>query len=67
MSDPGEDQPVQASVEASAPIAEASSVRELLKPRNVVRIELKAHFELDEARLFDLNGKGITLTAVTVN
>ena len=40
---------------------------ELLKARNTVSIELKTHFELDDARIFDLNGKGITVTVVTEN
>jgi hypothetical protein len=32
-----------------------------------VTIELKAAFELDDARIFDLNGKGLTVAMVTSN
>jgi len=35
--------------------------------RGKVNIEIKASFELDDARIFDLNGKGLTIAAVTSN
>jgi len=44
-----------------------NTVRKLIQPRNVVTIEVRSHFELDEARIFDLNGKGLTVTVVAVN
>lgn len=43
------------------------SLQELLRPRNSVQIEVKAHFELDDARIFDLNGSGLKVTVVTEN
>lgn len=42
-------------------------LQELLRPRNAVSIEVKAHFELDDARIFDLNGDGLKVTVVTEN
>lgn len=35
--------------------------------RNRVTIETKADFELDESRIFDLNGEGLKVTVVAVN
>ena len=32
-----------------------------------MNIELKASIELDDARIFDLNGKGLTIAMVTSN
>ncbi len=57
----------KASSTTAAEATEGPQLRELLKPRNTVEIEVKTHFELDDARIFDLNGKGITLTVVTEN
>ena len=34
---------------------------------NRVTIETKANFELDESRIFDLNGEGLKITVVAVN
>lgn len=57
-------------------MAEAKVGGEGLEPRpvpdvrlakNAVSIEVKTHFELDDARIFDLNGEGIKVTVVTEN
>ena len=42
------------------------AIQALLKG-NSVTIETKANFELDESRVFDLNGKGLTVSVVAVN
>lgn len=35
--------------------------------KNTVTIEVKASFELDDAKIFDLNGKGLQIAVVAVN
>lgn len=35
--------------------------------RNQVRLEAKAHFALDDHKVFDLNGDGLKITMVAVN
>lgn len=42
-----------------------SRVKELGRGR--VNIEIKASFELDDARVFDLNGGGLTIAAIASN
>ncbi len=37
------------------------------KNRGKVTIEVKATFELDDAKVFDLQGKGLTITSVASN
>jgi hypothetical protein len=42
-------------------------VAPLQRGQNVVGIEVKTQFALDDARIFDLNGAGIKVTVVTEN
>lgn len=65
MADPSSESVPSAATDLSG--IQGTTLRELLKPRNAAAIEVKAHFELDDARIFDLNGKGITVTVVTEN
>lgn len=48
-------------------LPEGSLLKELMRPRNAVHVEVRASFELDDAKIFDLNGKGLTVTCVTSN
>ncbi len=38
-----------------------------LAGRNQIVIETKATFALDDSRIFDLNGKGLTVTSIASN
>lgn len=37
------------------------------KTRGKVTIEVKATFDLDDAKIFDLQGKGLTITSIATN
>jgi hypothetical protein len=47
---------------AAAPIPISANI-----PKGRVNIEVKANFDLDDARIFNLNGEGLTITMVTSN
>ena len=65
MSEPSSGLLTHAAVSPEAAGQQASGFAR--KAMNTVSIEVKAHFELDDSQIFNLNGDGIKITMVTEN
>jgi len=48
-------------------LSEKTDARVTVPAKNNVTLEAKANFNLDEAKVFDLNGDGLKVTVVAVN
>ena len=65
MSEPSSELRTDAAI--SPDVAGQQTTTGTRKAMNIVTIEVKTHFELDDSQIFNLNGDGIKITMVTEN
>jgi hypothetical protein len=58
---------LQTNAAVSPEVSGEQPVTRARQAMNTVTIEVKTHFELDDAQIFNLNGEGIKITMVTEN
>jgi hypothetical protein len=58
---------IPAETTANAPVPVERATTNTGRAINSATIEIKTHFELDDAMIFNLNGDGIKITMVTEN